>query len=137
MKIEQQVCTLEQAKKLNELGITQDSYFAIGETGIVTEGWSIDGTEDVFFAAFTVAELGVLCRDCISGPAGNRPTYYATTDEYADYDLDAAFGEPPIPDPSPNYVERPTQAQALADLLIWLLETKLLTPEEVNQRLSA
>jgi hypothetical protein len=148
MKMEQQVCTLQQAKKLKEIGISQDSSFMwcvimpdpTGEKYYyepVYKHQDVDTLHETLAAAFTVAELGVMCRDCISGPTGNRTTYYATTDEYADYDLDTAFGDGSITGPCPNYAERPIQAQALADLLIWLIEKKLLSIEDVNQRLSA
>lgn len=86
MKIEDQCCNLEQAKRLKELGVKQDSYFSWcgGEKHIVMDSnpmavkkrvWvgrtepannmEADHRDDVpgskpFAAAFTVAELGVM-----------------------------------------------------------------------------
>ncbi len=66
MKLENQVCTLEQAKKLKELGIVQDSLFYHIECNPnVFEIEQIDENSyknydkgDPVFSAFTVAELG-------------------------------------------------------------------------------
>lgn len=66
MKLENQVCTLEQGKKLRELGIEMNSYFLFGESSDFAapfEAWIVDGNEDVFYPAFTVAELGVMLPD--------------------------------------------------------------------------
>lgn len=69
MKLEQQVVSLEQAQKLKELGVKQESLWSycfhenpnkspvelFGETLELTNSHSTD--YDVYFAAFTVAEL--------------------------------------------------------------------------------
>lgn len=78
MKLENQVCTLEQAKKLKELGIVQDSLFMWWES----ESWNIErgvyfsstlhrSTDTInnrtmvqSFSAFTVAELGLMLGNC-------------------------------------------------------------------------
>lgn len=62
MKIEQQVCNLELAKKLKELGVKQDSlfYYSIGplddslQIGKLDHGWS-EPVENI--SAFTINEL--------------------------------------------------------------------------------
>lgn len=160
MKVENQLCTLPQAKKLKKLGVAQRSLFwfagdeklrlkvsnysgaILGSKPHAIPFQSDEpGCNPQCFSAFTVAELGAMCRDCISGHCANTKSpgkYYATPDEYAGYDIDALIGEVlPFPDPLPCYCQADTQAQALADLLIWLLETKGITPEEVNKRLEA
>lgn len=75
MKIEQQVCTLEQAKKLKELGIKQDSYLTyelvpwdrtnshkkkgkLINLKPTNKGKASAVLGFEYFAAFTVAELG-------------------------------------------------------------------------------
>lgn len=87
MKLEQQVCTLEQAKRLKELGVKQDSIFYWIETYInrtrkfkvlpkynedgfdLVENESLQGiisgtSKNECYSAFTVAELGeMLPRD--------------------------------------------------------------------------
>lgn len=67
MKLEDQVCSLELAKRLKELGVKQDSYWhwstnsglGLNEHLYSCNQLSQYGTEGVTFAsAFTVAELG-------------------------------------------------------------------------------
>jgi quinol monooxygenase YgiN len=77
MKIEQQVCTLEQAKKLKELGLAQNSNFRYCffrdnsfqlEMMICEDWYSLDdgalhnwsNSKEYFVATFTVAELGIM-----------------------------------------------------------------------------
>lgn len=61
MELEKQVCNLELAKKLKELGVMQESYL-IWIRGYQEDSWSL--TVSKFnhhvnrYAAFTVAELG-------------------------------------------------------------------------------
>src|ERR1044071_3781768 len=70
MKIEDQVCTLEQAKRLKELGVVQESEFYWMKWITVLE----DGTEHEwkvvfnkawgeYYSAYTVAESGVMLPD--------------------------------------------------------------------------
>ena len=62
MKLENQVCSLELAKKLKELGVKQESYFYWQEfEGQVALRSAYRGNElprDDRYSAFTVAELG-------------------------------------------------------------------------------
>src|SRR5574341_2010928 len=119
MKLENQVCTLEQAKRLKELGVTQESYFHFGDhLDGVTESWMHEGDEDVFYAAFTVAELGVMI-----GRGTNAATlfYDAVQDRMnRSHSFTIAL-----------------DVQFVANCIIGMLETGRLTMEEVNQRLKA
>lgn len=70
MNLESQVCSLELAKKLKELGIKGESQFyfvnpkSIGDHILENEVWmiahqtQISGLSELFISAFTVAELG-------------------------------------------------------------------------------
>jgi len=68
MKIEQQVCTVEQARKLQQLGIAQStSYFCYAYVGfpdgnswfgILSKDAPVEGTHEA--DAFTIAELGAM-----------------------------------------------------------------------------
>lgn len=120
MKLQDQVIALEQAKRLKELRICQDSYFLLGEeTGRIVETWLIEGQEDNFYSAFTVAEMGVML------PAG-YDTMYCTNDGWRGYDLDGK-----------DMCDSKPFKTARAAMLIHLLEIKVITPEEVNARLCA
>ena len=61
MKLEEQVCSLELAKKLKELGVKQDGYFS---WELIYKKWEIrpdccyEDLDNVMVSAFTVAELG-------------------------------------------------------------------------------
>lgn len=122
MKLQDQVCTLEQANRLMSLGINQESYFVLGQRGVLTESWAIEGDEDVFYSAFTVAELGVML------PAG-YDTMYCTNDGWRGFDLASRD----MLDSKTFY----TEAECRAAMLIYLLENKLITTKEVNTRLCA
>lgn len=163
MKLQDQVCTSKQAKRLKELGVKQESlwmwvdwkapasenkirastqisihYHSVAKE-ITAENEGDEFDKEVF-AAFTVAELSVMVKGCISGvfERGGKTLAYATTDEYPPYDLDSVEHlVEPDPAPLPWYKERTTQAVALADLLIFALENKLITPEQVNNSLTS
>ncbi len=68
MKLEQQVCSLELAKRLKELGVKQESYFRhvrLSDKPDLTEDWYILDRKPTDYleivSAFTVAELWELC----------------------------------------------------------------------------
>jgi hypothetical protein len=59
MKLEEQVVSLELAKKLKEMGVKQESYFGWDEFGNLNDIYYYDKYPGhYFFSAFTVAELG-------------------------------------------------------------------------------
>ena len=142
MKLEQQVCTLEQAKRLKELGVDQNcSYLCFLENS--AGKYMLDTIEGNFnshcrdyeisvhpggfeasfveqaIAVFTVAELGVMIdwnHVSQSGPYKEDQHFYCFTHLH-DYSNE-------------------NEAVVRADVLIYLLENNLTTAEEVNQRLN-
>ena len=69
MKLEDQVCSLDLAKRLKELGVKQDSYFYWCKPWPLGTEWLDGGDEykivdgvsnNSSYSAFTVAELGLL-----------------------------------------------------------------------------
>jgi hypothetical protein len=113
MKLEDQVCSLELAKKLKELGVKQESlwvYVTGAEQGdkplIVLAGWF---EETPIVPAFTVAELGerIMTSEDLDLPwYGNGVWFWS------------ALGK----DGNEN-----TEADARAKMLIYLLEYRLIT----------
>lgn len=128
MKLENQVCSLEQAKRLKELGIEQKSHFVFCPT---TEGHTIVNREsgihlmwpDEHFAAFTVAELGVM----LSAWLFPRHNNWMPRPNETGFDVLGGLAE------RQSFA---TEAQARAAMLIYLLENSHITPTSVNQRLS-
>jgi len=116
MKIESQVCSLELAKKLKELGFEQESafYYADDEDGELLLVLNKDGESDPIVAhlgefeeedsinvsAYTVAELGEMFPD------GFICIHANTVEQHREYDL--------------------TEADARAKTLIYLKENNLI-----------
>lgn len=149
MKVENQVCTLEQAKKLRQLGVVQQGIWtwvfpALSKMLSTTYGvyhYShakeiIDENEGTEFdhdcaSAYTVAELGQML-----------PDWMLRNDIDADMKAGRAMGVWPTGSNWGARMDRgyqcewfPTEAEARAYLLIKLIESKLVTIEEVNKRL--
>lgn len=122
MKLEDQVVSLELAKKLKELGVEQDSYAYWYEFTHATELKIVrvrDYKKQPVFSAFTVAELfELLPNQLFREKAGNnRPLSVLKpltghTDYYAEYyDLNKTGDN---------------LADVLGEMLIYLLENKLI-----------
>ena len=125
MKLESQVCSLDLSKRLKELGVAARGYFKwhfdphhTWELCRSIEGWG--GPE---FAAFTVAELGVMLPANAWSNKDNVKGWKATEAFYDDRRIHDERAE--------------TEADARAKMLIHLIEQKLVTVEEVNARLEA
>lgn len=110
MNLQYQVCTIEQAKKLKELGVKQESittwYEDMPTIGTVVM-YTVGDISVKQFAAFTCAELGIMIGS------------------YNENDMYEINGE--------TY---PTEAQARAALLIHLIENKIVEVSEINDRLN-
>lgn len=160
MKLDEQCCTLEQAKELRELGVKQDSLFyhfpnpnlpsikkkyklsdynvRYGKEQIGKETHSIktlvlQGAFQSTYSAFTVAELCVMLGD-------NFPTwsfkYRGKTKWIATIQIKKAKRSYDTVLTAPEfdrYAE--TQAQALATLLIATIKTGYLKVKDINKRL--
>jgi len=112
MKLENQVCSLELAKQLKELGVKQESLFWWWNDGIY-HYTLLDGVEiEDAISAFTVAELGeMLPNDFISGT--DSWGHYCCWSESNVIIVDDVFNAD-------------TEANARAKMLIYLLENNLL-----------
>lgn len=127
MTIEDQVCSLELAKKLKELGVKQVSLFFYFEDRVEAHAHhsfenrlylsneEINSPDQKYASAFTVAELGEMLPTGIwSGKQNDEKivcwnqTFQKTLDEDIEF-----YGD--------------TEADARAKMLIYLLENKLIT----------
>lgn len=127
MELEKQVCSLELAKKLKELGLKQDSLYYIHHRAAgddkdgtwINHGKNILSDEEYewVYSAFTVAELGLLLPAGIQcnkfGPLSNNPSQKQWG--WHCWQVDK------------NHLENAdTEADARAKMLIYLLENKIL-----------
>ena len=131
MNLNDQVCSLSQAEKLKELGIEQRKgifewcVFMPDPTGEHHFYAPVYFQEEIeqqlhewIASAFTVAELGIMLPE--ESTSWRDGTMWACGEMGTDL-----------------YMLGKTQAEAMAKELITLLETKDLTPEECNKRLTA
>lgn len=125
MKIEQQVCTEQQAKGLKELGVLQTSIFFWlnrGKNSKLIYGESIEFLNVLpVSSAYSVAELGVMLGGYINN-------INLTENGYKGGVVDGNVSWMFVYD---------TEAQARAAMIIYLLENNLTTAAEVNERLNA
>lgn len=137
MKLHDQCCTEQQGDRLKELGIAQESlfYHTHSDWGVMPRG-SIDFSGDPS-SAFTVAELSQMLPDYY-------PSWRFKVNEKSE---DVKWVATVICGPKPQGIDDihtahefdrfgKTQAEALATLLIALLETNVITADEVNKRLT-
>ena len=122
MKFENQVCSLELAQKLKELGVPQESYFFWISNDGETE-WFVRNTfkhmgiaPQEIVSAYTVAELGEMLR--------KRDIYLIPVSIEGFWTGIDAKKQKPV---QLGSVEELTEADARAKMLIYLLESKLIT----------
>jgi hypothetical protein len=138
MKIEQQVCTYKQGILLKELGVKQESVFYSDHIDNFYVMWDNpqrlrlsdrtihDGTTvGEFFSRFTVGELGIVLP----------PGYDTMRSVTAIVGVELYHGYNNSGMDILNCKPFQSEAECRAAMLIYLLESKLITPEEVNNRL--
>lgn len=122
MKLEDQVCSLDLAKRLKELGVKQESLFVwchqadVNDYGIFSSHQSEPGW-DLICSAFTVAELGEML-----------PLKFATSREKNGGQFEYAVVSWGMNLPIKHECKyAATEADARAKMLIYLIENKLVT----------
>lgn len=133
MKIENQVCSLELAKRLKELGVRQESAFWWSRREpswayILSYGLSVWRTSDTepHFSAFTVAELGEMLPEFFISyryfqpkEEGGLEQYWRCYNEGNDEIQVADYEEASVAN---------TEADARAKMLIHLIEKGIVKP---------
>lgn len=129
MKIENQVCSLEQSKRLLGLGIEGNSFFMWHIGGVTGEWIVIDSVHSNItnedFPAFTLSELGqMLNSETYTQRTGSEDSEYANWEWINDGNETGSglFGY---------------EVWARADMLIACLENGSLSSENCNKRLVA
>lgn len=133
MKLEDQVCSLELAKRLRELGVKQESYFewsywtdhaaAENNTGCHEKHWEVTdqngGNIGGRISAFTVAELGEMLPEYV--PSYKHKNKWRCLNQ----------GIPLIAD-SDDFFDDETEANVRAKMLIHMIENKLMTAAPIS-----
>lgn len=138
MELEKQVCSLDLAKRLKELGVGVEKHSEYQSSlfywvPYIRNDWRIeyaDGrlSSPAFYSAFTVAELGLLIPKRISTDEGK--SYWPCFGWIIDIDLTSQafiWWEAEDENNSHEYFAQraDTEADARAKMLIYLLENKL------------
>lgn len=141
MNLEQQVVSLELAKKLKELGVKQEShfqweiYFYFGKGRLIWEdyhkGMPIYDTADVrqyyYYSAYTVAELGGMLPVRVDSDSFEG---YLQSNKDRTISSKKVFWNVYYRTVDGIYIHKvtaDTEANARAKMLIYLLENKLIT----------
>lgn len=131
MKLEDQVCSLELAKRLKELGVKQESAFRwipMGAEPVLCPVPEFDDDGETKYmpdacSAFTVAELGEMLPDEIV--VGKKSYYLALRKRKIFYARPNDYEEEALPGVFPG----DTESDARAKMLVYLLENKLVKPD--------
>lgn len=137
MRIEDQTCTLEQAKRLKELGVKQDSIFCYCHVStshedsvidILPTKWNLKDLPDLATThiadAFTVAELGEMLSKVEYEAWGNNA--FMTWYTYMPYGWYCGFRNSKKIER--NHTGYETEVHARAAMLIYLLENNFAKP---------
>lgn len=138
MKLEDQVCSLELAKKLKELGVEQKSLFVweyYNDTCYAVKFFPFaivinDFTQAELYSAFTVAELGEMLPDYIkrTGSQSNDQPIISQKSSFNSINYYYIFGEYKNGGMYPIFSDI-NEANARAKMLIYLLENELVIKE--------
>lgn len=124
MKLEDQVCSLELAKKLKELGVESPSFFAYFKLPSYEKEWEVNKQlGNIGLPAYTVAELGEMLPDNLC-MCGEHPNLFIAkgTQESNKWTIGYSTMERSV---TPFYTEE-NEANARAKMLIYLIENKLI-----------
>jgi hypothetical protein len=158
MKLEKQVCTVDQARRLSELGIVQEGCYSWGCNdefdNIPPATWTLfRGIKWIYksYCAFTAAELGAMLPD-YTVKLGNLEIGKCETDHVSMKPLKEGWwnvsywtwshkthskGGFYLEQKSDHLHQAPTLAQAMAAMLIYLIEKKLVKVKVINERIIA
>jgi len=121
MKLEDQVCSLELAKRIKEFGVKQESYFEWVNVNFALGKWEIfqvdeDDKVNTKVSAFTVAELGEML-----------PVGYKSFKQPHDGPIEWVCWDDTSEIKVPNFIAE-TEADARAEMLVYLLEKGIVKP---------
>lgn len=138
MHIENQCCTKEQAQQLYELGVFGDTlfYHTNSDWGILPR-MSVDFKNGHVLNAFLGTELGHILSSVRYKAYGYSLIFTSSYNEDEDANLFGMWScgcRNPVDFSNPD-IKADTEAQAKADLLIFLVKNKIVTAEHCNNAL--
>ncbi len=144
MTIENQVCTFEQAKSLDKLGISQGKSMFVHNSKNLNVEYNIDQDGSFYtynYDAFNVSELGVMLPEMIEHIDNKQLTGERQWELFCGKDEDGYFTGyfNATINPSGLFLFQlygDTEAESRAKMVIALLEDSITTKEEINERLS-
>ena len=135
MNLEQQVCTAEQGEKLWELGVRMPSlcHWDMGTVSITPNPVLVQYRKGLDVPAYTVAELGKMLT-LAYGLHVNKGVFFGGNCSY----VKGRNGYEPRIVPHDNIYSKSnsgdeTEAQQRAALLIWAIENKHVSVDEINK----
>lgn len=141
MKLEQQVVSLELAKRLKELGVKQESYWFWAKHKIIRpvahlqDMYAVTLPEVDYYSAYTVAELGEMLPEFINENGKEkrlsqyRAPFLDDVPPKTNWDIFYQFTNSDLRsvcEKYPNHQSARTEADTRSKMLIYLLEKKLL-----------
>lgn len=131
MKLEDQVISLDAAKKLKDLGIIQDSIYWWDENDKEIYGSSDGSAKDLgCCSAYTVAELGIMLPEWVYSKLNS-----GGGEKWCCMMVESHVRIPKKIRLKDFYAK--TESEARGAMLIHLLSKKILTIKKVNQRLQS
>lgn len=137
LPLEKQCCSLEYAKKLADLGVKQCAFWSWYETTDYDDTPRLDRADEQGvlpkqnferkYSAFNVAELGVMLPSEVAG--------YPSSRQYKDDDGSFVCLYESYARSRWIIFRSDCEADARAKMLIHLLEKKLITVSEINERI--
>jgi hypothetical protein len=135
MKLEEQVVSLELAKKLKELGVKQESYWyhATSFTGEMRLYHDTEHKDDNrAISAFSVAELGQMLPEYTDGYKSVRTYWDKSKGVGAEISLPEKYYQDDQNSRHATTHYAATEADARAKMLIYLIENKLYEPTQTQ-----
>lgn len=137
MELEKQVCSLELAKRLKELGVKQESYFVIR-----TDGYGVWHPKEgdyqydlqISYSAFTVAELGEMLP--LSVTSSREQNLELDIVPWWCVEYDGILNEQREGFRNRCFTDD-TEADARARMLQYLLENGIISAYEINKKMGS
>lgn len=135
MKLIDQVCTVQQSVELFNFGIKEslyEHYYTKEGKYLGVDSKKLFPHEYITFPAFTVPELGLMLPDSYLYQGNLESLMFHWTDDAFGEGKRLHFSNILVHELQSGY---DTEAECRADVLIWMLKNKIISPEKINENL--